>query len=192
MTHFCGWMVSYMAAFVLLPGTFFFSFSSPEPKQTQQMLHFKARQYPGRKTFDATFYPESSMLRVETRLFTVTQTPCVEGRANWAEFMKDPEKRGEVHLAHSDHCSSYLYIRSIPRDTADMWMTVYWMENLESRYRGVDLLTYVKKIQRTFLFRARARRHMAVFMAFHVRLGKDSPMACLPEDLLVSRILRLI
>ena len=73
-----------------------------------------------------------------------------------------------------------------------MWMSVYWMENLESRYKGMDLLLYVKQIQRTHLHRARARRHMAVCMAFHVRLGKDSPMACIPEDLLVSRILRLI
>ena len=156
------------------------------------MLHFKAQQYNGRKTFDVTFYPENSMLRVETRLFTVTQTPCVEGRASWAEFMKDPANRGEVHLANSDHRSSYFYIRSIPRNTASMWMSVYWMENLESRYKGMDLLLYVKQIQRTHLHRARARRHMAVCMAFHVRLGKDSPMACIPEDLLVSRILRLI
>ena len=156
------------------------------------MLHFKARQYTGRKTFDVTFYPENSMLRVETRLFTVTQTPCMESRINWAEFMKDPANRGEVLLAHSDHNSSYFYIRSIPRDTASMWMSTYWMENLESRYEGVDLLLYVKKIQRTILPHARARRHMAVFMAFHVRLGKDSPMACISEDLLVGRILSLI
>ena len=156
------------------------------------MLHFKARQYTGRKTFDVTFYPENSMLRVETRLFTVTQTPCMESRINWAEFMKDPANRGEVLLAHSDHSSSYFYIRSIPRDTASMWMSTYWMENLESRYEGVDLLLYVKKIQRTILPHARARRHMAVFMAFHVRLGKDSPMACISEDLLVGRILSLI
>ena len=73
-----------------------------------------------------------------------------------------------------------------------MWMSVYWMENLESQYEGMDLLLYVKKIQRTLLPQARARRYMAVFMAFHVRLGKDSHMACLPEDLLVSRILSLI
>ncbi len=72
-----------------------------------------------------------------------------------------------------------------------MWMpmSMYWMENLESRYEGVDLLLYVKKIQRTLLHRARARRHMAVFMAFHVRLGKDSPMACLPEDIPTLRSL---
>jgi hypothetical protein len=155
------------------------------------MLHFIARDHTGRQTLDVTLYPESSMLRVETRLFSVTQPPCVQGRANWAEFMKDPENRGEVHLANSDHRSSYFYIRSIPCDTINMWTAWHWMENLESRYKGVDLLFYVKKIQRTLLPLARARRHMALFMAFHVRLGKDSPMACLPEDLLVSRILDL-
>lgn len=126
---------------------------------------------------DATFYPHIMFFRVENCMYNARG--FVLGRHFWEQLIQNSYDIGRsVHV-----WPSYNYHRlngvMIVKGIAVM---------LNPTVAGVLPVVFVRRIQRTFRRRLLERRMLAAMLASHIRLGIDSLLASVPEDLMRTLI----
>ena len=154
-----------------------------------------------RPLYNVTAYPELRMLRVEKHLYRPIQwQPNKPSLEDWDLAMaRLKQKVYQACLVSSlSRINRRTCFYSGPR-------TCQYPGTSPDGYQGLDawwctwdgrdertetlFLVFLRRIQRAIKRFLSARRHLAVCMALHDRLGRNSLLASLPADVLVIRVL---
>jgi hypothetical protein len=149
-----------------------------------RVIQFKTKEIIARRehVLEAVLYPSFSMLCVQARLFLISPVQAAgQGKAAWNKIIDNITKQGSHVILTGPSLHSYL---NIPLST-----NTYWVEDMIPTQHGALVVTYLRRIQRAVRSFIRSRRNTAVLMALHPRLGEASPLACLPEHLLLKTML---
>jgi hypothetical protein len=159
------------------------------------MFHLEATRYAGTDKVPVTIYPGLQMIAVDNRMFKPDAGGWPELQEIWAQYLVllrdgQVDTTCQVFVSYS---GSFL-ASGIVGPYSFFHIAIYDKtgENEYLRkYEGVNIMVYLKKIQRMVKRFIHARRRLVVLMALHDRLGRHSLLSRLPTDLLVGLALRV-
>ena len=153
------------------------------------MFHIAAARYAGSDKVPVTIYPGFQMIAVDNRLFKV-HPGWHELNEVWVQYqtlLRDGQvdTTCQVFVSYngsflaSGLVGPYLFFHVPIYDKTGQDWTKF-------RRGGVNIMIYLRKIQRMVKRFIHARRRLAVLMALHDRLGQHCLLSRLPTDLLVG------
>ena len=135
---------------------------------------------------EATLYPKAGLFRLRNTLFDVRRMFRGEGKHYWEMFLAKPCSCWERAYA-----LERLIYTCIGVDVDARRKTYFLLQRAHGTVRLIVQVWRIQRAVRDYLERKRQSRRLAFVMGLHCRLGRESPVACLPVDVVMMRVLRI-